>query len=217
MADSRKPTRCARNARAHKINHRDHWFRLALAERDWDGALKQARSNAKDKIMTSYLTALVHLKKGDYERPAAEVKTVQESAARKGQQGLDLRLCLAQGLLECGTGDADAGLKLLAKAADKTKDDYARHAWGHGAYFMEFWGLGSLRANRLAVAEEAFLEALAHDAGSVCGALGMQSCANARAVMRKPAALPAWRSAAGARPTPACSRRSCNSSAVRGA
>ena len=38
---------------------------------------------------------------------------------------------------------------------------------------MEYWGIGALRANRLAAAEEAFLEALAHDAGSVRGALGM--------------------------------------------
>ena len=38
---------------------------------------------------------------------------------------------------------------------------------------MEYWGIGALRANRLADAEEAFQEALAHDAGSVRGALGM--------------------------------------------
>jgi hypothetical protein len=38
---------------------------------------------------------------------------------------------------------------------------------------MEYWGIGALKANRLAVAEEAFLEALAHDAGSVRGAVGM--------------------------------------------
>ena len=68
----------------------------------------------------------------------------------------------------------DGGSKLLAKTVDKTKDDYGKHAWGHGAYYMEYWGIGALRANRLAVAEEAFLEALAHDAGSVRGALGMQ-------------------------------------------
>ena len=70
-------------------------------------------------------------------------------------------------------GEGDAGGKLLAKIVQKTKDDYYRHAWGHGAYFMESWGIGALKANRLAAAEEAFLESLAHDAGSVRGALGM--------------------------------------------
>jgi hypothetical protein len=39
---------------------------------------------------------------------------------------------------------------------------------------MEKWGIAALRANQLAVAEEAFLEALAHDTGSARGALGMQ-------------------------------------------
>src|SRR4029077_16409692 len=70
-------------------------------------------------------------------------------------------------------GAGEAGCKLLAKTVERTKDDYNRHAWGHGAYFMEYWGIGALKANRLADAEEAFLEALAHDAGSVRGALGM--------------------------------------------
>ena len=39
---------------------------------------------------------------------------------------------------------------------------------------MELWGLGALAANKLDAAEEAFLEALAHDAGSAVAALGMQ-------------------------------------------
>ena len=71
-------------------------------------------------------------------------------------------------------GGADGGLKLLAKIVDKTKDDFRHHAWGHGAYYMEAWGEAALKAGRLDVAEEAFLEALAHDWGSVRGALGMQ-------------------------------------------
>jgi hypothetical protein len=39
---------------------------------------------------------------------------------------------------------------------------------------MEVWGEAALHGNRPEVAEEAFLEALAHDPGSVRGALGMQ-------------------------------------------
>jgi Flp pilus assembly protein TadD len=74
----------------------------------------------------------------------------------------------------CQTGDADAGLKLLARTVEKTKDNYQHHAWGNGAYYMELWGIAALKSGREAVAEEAFLEALAHDAGSVRAALGMQ-------------------------------------------
>jgi hypothetical protein len=39
---------------------------------------------------------------------------------------------------------------------------------------MEEWGAEALRAGKLDVAEVAFLESLAHDPGSVHGALGMQ-------------------------------------------
>jgi hypothetical protein len=159
----------------YKFIQHNHWFRLAIAERDWEEALKQANATSpRDKGMTSYLRALVYLNKGDAERARPEVAALQEAyAANRSNKDLELRLCIAQGLLLCATGGGDGGVKLLAKAVERTKDDYGRHAWGHGAYYMEYWGIGALRANRLDVAEEAFLEALAHDAGSVKGALGM--------------------------------------------
>lgn len=155
-------------------NHRVHWFRLALAERDWEEALKLANANPKDKLSTSYWRALVFLNKGDHERARPEINVLREGQlANRGNKEQELRLWLAQGLLQCATGEPDAGVKLIGRTVDKTKDDYGKHAWGHGAYYMEYWGIGALKANRLAVAEEAFLEALAHDAGSVRGALGM--------------------------------------------
>ncbi|MBI2804321.1 MAG: hypothetical protein HYX68_04975 [Planctomycetes bacterium] len=159
----------------YQYTQRVQWFRLALAERDWAEALKQANLHRpKDKVTTSYLRALVYLNKGDPARARPEVNVLQESfATNRTNKELELRLSLAQGLLQCATGSGDGGVKLLAKICDKTKDDYGKHAWGHGAYYMEYWGLGALKANRLAQAEEAFLEALAHDAGSVRGALGM--------------------------------------------
>jgi Flp pilus assembly protein TadD len=157
-----------------KYTQRNHWFRLAMAERDWDAALKQANANTKDKNTTSYMRALVYLAKGDLDRAKPEVNVLQEAyQTGRSNRELELRLWMAQGLLQCATGEADGGLKLLAKTVEKTKDDYNKHAWGHGAYYMEYWGIGALRANRLADAEEAFQEALAHDAGSVRGALGM--------------------------------------------
>jgi len=93
---------------------------------------------------------------------------------RKNNAELEYRLWETQGLLMCRTAAADAGLKLLAKAADRSKNDYGHHSWGNGAYFMEAWGCAALAAGKEDVAEEAFLEALAHDPGSVRGALGMQ-------------------------------------------
>lgn len=159
----------------YKIMHRDHWFRLALGQHDWEQAMKLAVSEPKNKLMTNYRSALVHLRKGDIAAARPLVAALQEMLGKKSKnRDLELRVWLTQGLLECSGGNADEGLKLLARLVTSTKDDFGRHAWGHGAYYMEYWGLGALRANRLASAEEAFLEALAHDAGSVVGALGMQ-------------------------------------------
>src|SRR5205823_4351528 len=72
-------------------------------------------------------------------------------------------------------GGADGGLKLLAKLVERTKGDYRHHSWGNGAYYMEAWGVAALRCGKLDVAEEAFLEALAHDTGSARAALGLQA------------------------------------------
>ena len=93
---------------------------------------------------------------------------------QKHDRKLELRLWETQGLLLCLTGSADAGVKLLERAVKKTKDDYSHHAWGNGAYYMEAWGTGALLGGKLDVAEEAFLEALAHDTGSVRAAMGLQ-------------------------------------------
>ncbi len=158
----------------YKFTQRVHWFRLALAERNWTEALSQANQQSKDKVMISYLRALVYLNKGEPERALPEINVLRESfLTNRANKDLELRIFLVQGLYQCSTGGGDAGVKLLSKTVERTKDDYGRHAWGHGAYHMEYWGIGSLKANRLDQAEEAFLEALAHDAGSVKAALGM--------------------------------------------
>jgi Tfp pilus assembly protein PilF len=157
-------------------HHRMPWFRLALAENDWDGALKIAEDYGKtDKVTASYLAALVYLKQGDIARAAPEVEVLRQAyQERKDDSQLKFRLWETQGLLMCRTGGAPAGLKLLARAVDLTKNDYGHHAWGNGAYYMEEWGAAALQAGQADVAEEAFLEALAHDPGSVRGALGAQ-------------------------------------------
>jgi tetratricopeptide (TPR) repeat protein len=158
-------------------------FRLHLAERDYAEALKVVREQRRhDKALASYMAALVYLKQGDPERALPEIEVLRESArpqpkrrgrGRRDRQG-EFRLWEAQGLYLCQTGATSAGMKLLQRAVERTRDDYTHHAWGNGAYYMEAWGTAALQAGQLDVAEEAFQEALAHDPGSVRGALGLQ-------------------------------------------
>lgn len=160
-------------------------FRLALAERDFDAALrlveevrrggKRGRGGKSDKGQASYLAALVYLRRGEPERALPEIEVLRLAVQEnRSDRKLELNLLETQGLYLCGTGAGSAGLKLLFKAVERTKDDYSHHAWGNGAYYMEVWGVGALMVGKLDVAEEAFHEALAHDPGSVRAALGMQ-------------------------------------------
>ena len=154
-----------------------HFFRLHLAERAWADAEKIVVDIRKtDKASASYLTALINLDKGETQRASAEVDVLrQEQQKKKNDRKLEQRTWEVQGRLMCQQNSGEAGAKLMQRCADKMKDDYSAHAWGHGAYFMEQWGIGALEGGNAVMAEEAFLEALAHDAGSVRGALGMQA------------------------------------------
>ena len=152
------------------------WYRLFLAEGDWAEAQKIVdHFRRTDKTTASYLAALIYLRQGDAARAAPEVESLRKaSGEKKSDPELEYRLWETQGLLLCQTGSEDEGLKLLAKAATRSKDDYGHHAWGNGSYFMEAWGEAALFGGRPEVAEEAFQEALAHDPGSVRAALGLQ-------------------------------------------
>lgn len=158
------------------IHHWLPWFRLFLAERNWPEAMNiVAHFRKNDKNQASYLAALVYLRQGLPARAAPEVEVLRLAyEEKKDDRLLEDRLWETQGLLLCRTGSADAGLKLLARAADRSKNDYAHHSWGNGAYFMEIWGQAALEAGKLDQAEEGFLEALAHDPGSARAALGLQ-------------------------------------------
>jgi tetratricopeptide (TPR) repeat protein len=158
------------------FKHPVPWFRLHMAERNFAEALKIAEEQRKaDKLTGSYLSALVFLALDDLDNATAEIEVLAE-AFRSGKKDkvLKHRLWEAQGQLLCRLGSPEAGLKLLQKCVEETKDDYTHHAWGNGAYYMEVWGLAALRAGKLDVAEEAFLEALAHESGCVRAAMGMQ-------------------------------------------
>ncbi|HYV38050.1 MAG TPA: tetratricopeptide repeat protein [Gemmataceae bacterium] len=168
-------------ARAHKkqcqadgLKHTQQWFRLHLAERDYDTALKIANDERKrDKNGGAYLAALVYLKKKDTAKAAAEVAILEEGKKNANKQA-ELKLWEVKGILLCQQGKSEEGLKLLAKAVNKTKDEYSHHQWGNGAYHMQAWGLAALGCHNYEVAEEAFLEALAHDPGCFHAALGLQ-------------------------------------------
>jgi tetratricopeptide (TPR) repeat protein len=153
------------------------WFRLHVDEGDWDAAQKVVDFYRKaDKPTASYLAAVLWLARGEPERARPEVEVLRgEQQRRKQDRSLQLRLWETQGRLLCQTGSADEGLQLLQRAVDRAKDDFGQHAWGHGAYFMEAWGEAALACGKWDVAEEAFQEALAHDPGSVRGALGMRA------------------------------------------
>jgi tetratricopeptide (TPR) repeat protein len=166
----------ATEARACGFKLSQPFCRLHLAERDFAESLKVVEEYRKrDKVMASYLAALVYLKQGAAFQALPEIETLQQAfRERKNDRKLEFHLWETQGLYMCQTGAADPGLKLLARAVERSKDDYSHHAWGNGAYYMELWGIAALQTGKSEVAEEAFLEALAHDPGSVRAALGLQ-------------------------------------------
>ena len=162
----------------HGYRHWATWFRLHLAERDWDEAQKVvANYRNSDKATAAYYAALIALARNEPDKAKPEVEVLRQGGPSTGRanRSAEYRLWEAEGLLLCQTGAADEGLKLLAKCVEQTKADYSYHAWGGGGYYMEVWGQAALASGKLDVAEEAFLEALAHDAGSARAALGMQA------------------------------------------
>jgi len=164
------------------------FVRLHLAERDYAAAQAEIEqialggkrgkrvANARgDKATAAYYSAVCYLKQNDIYRVQPHLEVLRQAYRESKKDGKLLnRLQEVQGWYLCLSGEADAGLKLLAKVVERTKDDYSHHAWGNGAIYMETWGIAALAAQRLDVAEEAFHEALAHDPGSVRAALGMQ-------------------------------------------
>jgi Tfp pilus assembly protein PilF len=168
--------RLRKEAEGYKYAFRPEWFRMALAEGDWDGAAKLVAQFRKgSKAEGAYHAALLYLERGETDRAGAEVDALRQAppSGKKSDKRAELRQWEVQGRFLCQSGQGEAGLKLLKKAVDATKNDYVHHAWGNGAVLMEAWGVGALEAGDATQAEEAFLEALAHDAGSVRGALGM--------------------------------------------
>lgn len=157
-------------------------FYLHAAERNWNDArqLLEALRDG-DKPTHGYLTALFHLKQDRPELAAPSIEALRELRKNvpekdpKGDRGrLDRYLGETQGLLLCQQGDPQGGLALLGKLVQQTMGTTTSAHWGHGAYYMECWGIAALKSGQDKVAELAFLEALTHESGSARGALGMQ-------------------------------------------
>jgi Tetratricopeptide repeat len=157
-------------------------FYLHLAERNWNDASEVLDAlRAGDKLEHDYLTALFYFNQDrpDLAAPVVEalrqaLETVPEEDTKQNRRQLENRLWETQGLLQCQQGDAQAGLRLLAKVVDRTMGTIAELKKANGAYYIDTWGLAALKSGQDKVAEFAFLEALTHESGSARAALGMQ-------------------------------------------
>ncbi len=148
---------------------------LAIADQNWEEAEKLvAKSKRGDKTQQAHQFAMLALEQGDTGKASSQIEVLQTAQRqKKGDKQTEIRVNTAQGWYLCQTGNSEAGLKMLKRAVDKTKADYSHHSWGRGASIMEIWGVAALQGGNASEAEEAFLEALAHDAGSAKSALGL--------------------------------------------
>jgi len=164
------------DAKGYGYTFRNEWFRTALAQKNWAETTTMIEAMRKtDKPGAAYHAALVALEQGDTKKAQAEIDILRDAGTKRpGSTGRnEYRTWEVQGRLLCQTGQVVEGCKLFKKIIVKTKDDFNHHSWGGGAYYMESWGIAALEGGSPTDAEEAFQEALAHDAGSVRGALGL--------------------------------------------
>lgn len=151
------------------------WARLlqlkmdAPALREWVERRAKAKSPDAD-----YVGAIAALDAGDVAAAKPLLEKVEAQAEKNKGNFNYYRMAEVKGRWLMQSGQAAEGLKLLEEAAAKVVKDAGAHAWGGGGYLLEVWGETALRAGKLDVAEEAFHEALAHEHGSVLGAIGMQ-------------------------------------------
>jgi len=156
------------------------WARLlqlkAAPEELEQWAQRRRGTNAPD---GDYIGALSHLNRNDLPGALPLLTKVEEQWKKNAKANL-YRYNEVKGRYLVQSGNVDEGLKLLKEAAGLTVKDTGLHAWGGGSYVLEVWGEAALRAHRWDEAEEAFLEAMAHEHGSIIGALGLQVTAEQR-------------------------------------
>ena len=173
FADARTIMEDARKA---KFDQFLPWIRFAITARDFDLAAKLLEEiRKKDKNLAAYAGAWLALEQGRLADATAEIEALRQALKTNPKdRKLVLWLNEMQGWLYCAQGDTQPGLELIQRTVTKTKDDFSHHVWGLGATLMERWGLCALLSGKAALAEEAFLEALAHDSGSVVAAVGLE-------------------------------------------
>lgn len=149
------------------------WARLLQLKGDpaelAEWAARRLASNSPD---GQYMSAVVKLNEGDLASARPFIDRVEQQY--RSSPANFYRYAEVQGRFLVQSGKPDEGLKLLQEAAAKAVKDVGLHAWGGGSYVLEVWGEAALRAGRWDDAEEAYHEALAHEHGSLLGALGMQ-------------------------------------------
>ena len=173
-------THDGRFAEAHKVGDPKSVsrFLLHVAERNWKSARQVLDAQKIAEPQTPYLTALFYLKQDRPDQAASSVEALRQLLQAKNpkqdRRQLENYLLETEGLLLCQQGDPKAGLALLNKLVEQTKYNHTQMGWGLGAYYDEARGIAALKTGQDEIAEEALLHALAHDSGSVRGALGMQ-------------------------------------------
>ena len=147
------------------------WARLIQLKADPEELDRwaQGRGNSPE---GQYVAAIAKLDK--YDLAGAEPLVAKVEEQWKKNPSNNYRYNEVKGRYLVLTGQPDEGLKLLKEIAQKAVKDSGLHSWGGGSYVLEVWGEAALRARRWDEAEEAFHEALAHEHGSILGALGMQ-------------------------------------------
>src|SRR5260370_41994612 len=103
------------------------WFRMDLCEHDWADAEKIIHEYRKtDKKTAAYLAARLYLAKGEPARAVPEVEVLQQAFQQdKNNRQLEYRLWEKQGRLMALTAARDQRLGLLAKAAERSKQNYS--------------------------------------------------------------------------------------------
>lgn len=149
------------------------WARLLQLKGDLEALAAWVEDRKKNNTPESfYLGAIVELNRGNPEAAKPLLERVEQDW-KKNPRNI-YRYHEVKGRFLVQTGQAEEGLKLLREAAAQAVKDPGLHAWGGGSYVLEVWGETALRAHRWDEAEEAYHEALAHEHGSILGALGMQ-------------------------------------------
>jgi tetratricopeptide (TPR) repeat protein len=149
------------------------WERMLRLKADESGLIAWARQHLNPPTAeTLYVSALANLDQGNLAEAARLDGLLGQLAEQKKLSTYDYLEVHARCLI--ASGKVDEGMNLFQNTAAQAVSDQNLHLFGGGGYFPEVWGEAALRLGRLDAAELAFSEALAHDHGSIVGALGTQ-------------------------------------------